>query len=99
MKFILNEDWQVVTDSFQFQLLQKKFNEKKGTKNFGKPKWVVQGYYPTLDLLVKGCLKQEILESDLDNIVDLEAHLTNLTDVFVDAIPHLKVISKRLEVA
>lgn len=99
MKFQLNENWQVTTDPYQFQLKNKRIIKDKNSKNFGGVMWDVVGYYPTLDLLIKGCLKQEILKSDFDDLVDLEAHLSFLSDVFIDAIPNLKIISKRLEVS
>lgn len=68
---IINEQYQVISDGTQFILQKSVEAEKKGTKEKYIRKDNV-GYYPSLEMALKGCLHKILLEEVQEKTMTLK---------------------------
>ncbi len=92
----LNEDYALSADSMDIFLLQRKVNQKEGSKNYGKEYYSVIGYYPSVESLLKALINKQIQlsipeQTTLESLVcSVETYVSLLHDNVVKVVKSLR---------
>ena len=79
---ILNENYRIRTDTYNYILEEKKIIQDEQSKNCGKERYSIIGYYGTLEALYKGIIEREIkaditLLNNIEKIIKLKEDIMN----------------------
>lgn len=71
MQILINENWRVTADHYNYILERKNINQKADSKKFGEEYWVSDGFYSSVEDCFSGYLDKKIKESDVKSIKEL----------------------------
>ncbi len=92
----LNEDYALSADSMDIFLLQRKVNQKEGTKAYGDEYYSVIGYYTSVESLLKDLVNKQIQlsipeQTTLESLVNsVETYVSLLHDNVVKVVKSLR---------
>ena len=92
----LNEDYALSADDMNILLHQRKVNQKKGTKNYGKEYYSVVGYYSSVESVLKALINKQIQlsiseQTTLESLVcSVETYVSLLHDDVVKVVKSLR---------
>ena len=84
MEVVINDDWKITTDKWNFIVEKRSVVTKKGSANLGKSFWKQEAYYPTLEqafnAIVDRCLwrtRSDSMEDILDLLREVQTDIKN----------------------
>lgn len=78
MNIQLDENYKIISDPLNYILQEKRIAEKG--KNEGKEIWVNAGYHGTLQSALKGYIRKNIQNSDIDTVEGLIDRMNKLEE-------------------